>query len=117
MGPENDFSMKTWMNALDYTMDNTPVDISRKLSELQDFYSNKDYYPFEVSYQHNNGTEVRTRLQALPPRRAKNEIKIEADSGSVSAIFNFGIQNRADAICNMVLMITMIILMVGFSLL
>lgn len=116
--PENDFSMKTWMNALDYTLDRTPVDLERKLLEFQNFYDNKDYYPFEVYRQHSNGSVVEERLRpALAPLRSKNEIKIKADSGTIWAIFNFGIKNRVDALCNMVLIITIIILMMGFSML
>jgi cAMP-specific phosphodiesterase 4 len=115
--PENDFSMKTWMNALDFTMDNSPADLMPKVLEFQNFYNNKDYYPFEVSMHHPNGTIHNTRLRALAPRRSKNEIEIKADSGSVWAVFNFGVKNRVDALCNIVLIITIIALMMGFSLL
>lgn len=115
--PENDFSMKTWMNALDYTMGRTPSDIEQKIADFQSFYSNKDYYPFRVTLEQPNGTVINTRLRALAPRRTKNEITITADSGSVWAVFNFGIKNRVDALCNMMLIATIIALMMGFSLL
>lgn len=115
--PENDFSMKTWMNALEYTMGNNPLDLTQKMSEFQSFYNNKDYYPFEVSLRQPNGTIMYNRMRALKPLRSKNEIEIKADSGSVWAIFNFGIKNRVDALCNMILIITIIALMMGFSLL
>mmetsp|Transcript_90010 Transcript_90010/g.159368 ORF Transcript_90010/g.159368 Transcript_90010/m.159368 type:complete len:1285 (-) Transcript_90010:108-3962(-) len=115
--PENDFSMKTWMNALDYTMNNYPGDIPQRIKEFDHFYNNKDYYPVEVELTFGNGTKFNTRLPGRTPRRPSNRVDLEADSGKVQAVFNFEEKNGVDALCNIVLIITIITLMMGFSLL
>lgn len=115
--PENDFSMKTWMNALDYTLEKYPPDITSRIEELKKFYDNKDYFPFELSMSASNGTTFNKLLSAESPRRKRNEVVIKADSGSVTSIFNFASVNRVDSLCNIVLIITIIGLMMAFSLL
>jgi len=116
--PENDYSMKTWMNSLAFTLGRYGADaMERRLDDFEAFYDDKDYYPFEVHWHTNNGTSGNSRLQGRRPRRARNELEIKADSGSLRALFNFGSQNRIDAVCNMVLIVVIIILMMGFSML
>jgi len=115
--PENDFSMKTWMNSLDFTLGRYGTDVmQRRLSDFENFYSNKDYYPVQVQWDV-SGNMTTQRLKGRRPRRQQNELEIRADSGILRAVFNFGPQNRVDALCNMILIVVIIVLMMGFSML
>jgi len=116
--PENDYSMKTWMNSLEFTLGRYGAEtMENRLADFESFYGNKDYFPFEVYYTNRNGSSLSKRLKGRRPRRFQNELEIKAASGSLRAMFNFGSQNRIDALCNMVLIVVIIILMMGFSLL
>lgn len=115
--PENDFSMKTWMNSLEFSLGRYGTTVmQRRLADFENFYENKDYYPFEVQWDV-NGTSTSQRLKGRRPRRTQNELEIKADSGALRAVFNFGPQNRVDALCNMILIVVIIVLMMGFSML
>lgn len=114
--PENDFSMKTWMNTLYFTLQNHPNTMQERIDAFSSFYGTKDYFPFEVTWD-SNGTQTTQRLQGERPRRAANELEIYADSEVVKALFNFGKQNRTDATMNMCLITVIIFLMMGFALL
>eukprot|EP00927_Polykrikos_kofoidii_P087099 TRINITY_DN9953_c1_g2_i1.p1 TRINITY_DN9953_c1_g2~~TRINITY_DN9953_c1_g2_i1.p1 ORF type:complete len:715 (-),score=115.04 TRINITY_DN9953_c1_g2_i1:53-1945(-) len=114
--PENDFSMKTWLNSLDFTLSRHPWDLSRRIAEFESFYSDKDYFPYELQYDHlNNRTSL--RLAGRSPRRFANEQVVNADSDRFFATFNFDKRHQVDAMCNMILIALVITLMVGFSLL
>lgn len=114
--PENDFSMKTWMNSLDFTLERFPTDLKRRITEFESFYVNKDYYPYEVQWEGSNGTE-QMRLAGRRPRRQSNEQIVKADSDLFFATFNFDKRYQVDAMCNMILIALVIALMMGFSLL
>jgi len=115
--PENDFSMNTWMNSLDFTLVRYgPAVMQKRLREFEDFYNSMDYYPFEVRWKL-NGTSASLRLKGRRPRRLQSEVEFKADSGALKAMFNFGPQNRVDALCHMILIIVIILMMMGFSML
>lgn len=116
--PENDYSMKAWMNSLDFSLQRYGVDLLEdRVLDFEAFYENKDYYPFQVHWTSNNGTSGSKWLKRERPRRLANQLDIKANSGLVRAVFNFGSPNRDDAVANMILMIVIIILMMGFCLL
>lgn len=116
--PENDNSMKAWVDSLDFVRSRYGGDaLAGRLTDLESFFSDKDYHPFEVSWHGDGGGTSTARLGGSRPRRQKNEVTVEASSGGVRAVFNFGPQNRVDALCNIVLVMVVIMLMMGFSLL
>jgi len=113
--PENDFSMQTWVNSLDFAASNEPMEVQSKISHFMNFYNNKDYYPFDINLEWPNGTILHERRLDRVPRREKNTIEVKSDSGKIKSNFNFGGTNRVDALCNIILIITIIFLMMGFS--
>jgi len=114
--PENDFSMKAWMEALDYTLVNYPSELDDSVSGFQGFFADKDYFPYAITWTFLNDTSG-TRELGTAPRRASNSNTISAGSNRVQAQFNFQTNNVADAACNAALLVVVIVLMMGFSLL
>jgi len=116
--PDYDYSMTTWLDSLDFTLGRYGSSaMERRLADMEAFYDGKEYYPFEVSWEHGNGSLASRRLKGRKPRRPQNELEVKAASGSLRAIFNFRVQNRVDALCNILLIVVIILLMMGFSML
>jgi len=114
--PPNDFSMITWLDVVDVTAWEHPNDLEREIDGLERFYVDKNYFPFEMHALFRNSTEFVVVRKAMTPIRERNRIKIKAVSGRSWAIFNFRTPNQIDSLCNCMLIITIIILMMGSSL-
>merc|ERR1712110_255307 len=112
--PENDFSMQAWMNSLDLTLTRKEYDLRRRIKEFDYFYTNKGYQPYEVSWV-SNGTRQKEPLSGRKPTRKLSRHAVNSDSDAIEAMFNFGEQNKIDALFNIGLILMIIALMVGFS--
>lgn len=116
--PEDDFSMKAWVSSLDFSLQRYgSAKLLQRATEFATFYDDKGYQPFELVYWDSFNGSLSIELNGQKPRRKTNELVIKADSGLVTASFNFGASNRTESICNMALIVVIIILMMGFSLL
>jgi len=116
--PENDFSMRTWLDSLEHTLLHPLMDMELYIYDIETFYESMDYYPFELVWLPANATAaVHRRLKGSAPRRKRNRHEVSSNAGTVRALFNFGPQNRAEAIGNIVLICTIMAIMIGFSML
>lgn len=116
--PENDFSLKVWANLLSHTCAQYNLSsCDAALVDFEAFYTDKEYYPFEVDWTVPAASLRPKRLQGERPRRKSDILEVESDSGYVVALFNFGSKNRVEALCNMSLLASVMVLMVVFSVL
>jgi len=104
--------MKMWITVIADTCLRFPDDIPTLLTEMQAFYSEKDYLPYEVSCPMSDGKEHEYKLVgASAPGRKRNIVEIKEHGTTVH--FNFQTAYRVDAVCNCMLIVTIITLMLG----
>lgn len=119
--PEQDWSMKSWLDILEKTLVRHPDRFAAQLTQFGKFYQDMDYYPFEVRAK-NDPESLPTLVQDdLPwtglrpkPNRATNFVRHE--STSLECDFSFKRPNQVDSLMNVMLLLVVMILMVGFSL-
>jgi len=113
--PENDFSMKMWAEAVTDTASFFPASTGITLTDFEDFYSSKSYFPYEISYAYGNGTSAWQKLSVTrsPPRREQNKMEVEV--GSTKVMFNVTEPRRFDAACTCMLVTTIMLLIVSSS--
>lgn len=119
--PEQDWSMKSWLDILEKTNTRHPERFASQLNQFGKFYNDMDYYPFEVRAK-NDPDSLPTLVSAAlpwngdrsPPQRRTNSIRHESDS--LICEFNFKKPNQIDSLMNVMLLIVVMVLMVGFSL-
>lgn len=114
--PESDYSMTMWTNFLEDVANYEPQNLTSTITYLEEFYSDLSYYPYEVNLRYDNGTSQKMTLSSTAPARALAKIEVQANGGS-TVHFNFTKPQQIDSICNILLIITIIIAMVGSSLL
>jgi len=118
--PEQDWSMKSFLDVMEKTSSRAPNKFSWQLTEFGSFYAEKDYYPYSLRLV--AGATVPDEVAALlpwssekgPPNRAANSVQME--SGSLVAEFDFSKPNQIDSLMNVLLLLVVMVLMVGFSL-
>eukprot|EP00931_Biecheleriopsis_adriatica_P046559 TRINITY_DN26755_c0_g1_i2.p1 TRINITY_DN26755_c0_g1~~TRINITY_DN26755_c0_g1_i2.p1 ORF type:complete len:1269 (-),score=357.48 TRINITY_DN26755_c0_g1_i2:10-3816(-) len=114
--PENDFSMKMFTDLISYTAAEEPEFIPGVLDQLVTFYADSKFFPFEVQVDYRNGTIVTRDLGREKPNRFKSRMQIKASEGDTIAVFNFKHPHMIDSICNIALIVTIMILMIGSAL-
>lgn len=120
--PEQDWSMKSFLDVLEMTSARQPHKFEWQLLEFGTFYNDKDYYPFKLSLKDSDDGSMSPNVTSLlpwtsprgPPTRATNAVRLE--SASLVAEFNFRKPNQLDSLMNILLLVVVMILMVGFSL-
>jgi len=118
--PEQDWSMKSWLDILEKTSTRHPERFQKQLQQFGKFYGDMDYYPFEVKMKpgaavHANVSDALPWASARPPpQRSSNGVRHESDS--LVCEFNFKKPNQIDSLMNICLLVTVMVLMVGFSL-
>jgi len=110
--PEQDWSMKSWLFVVDLTIRRHPERLQAQIGEFEEFYGEKAYWPYRLANKATN--DVLHEFSRGSPVRSTNMNRYEA--GNVTCDFNFTEPNRVDSAMNMVLMLVIMILMVGFSL-
>merc|ERR1719265_955651 len=84
--PEQDWSMKSWLDILQKTSMRHPERFATQLKQFGLFYNNMDYFPYEVVVK--SGAVVDAKVLAAlpwrsdrsPPQRSTNSIKFESAS-------------------------------------
>jgi len=115
-----DLSMKSWLDVLDKTLERRPEHLSIMLKKFEDFYKDKSHYPFRLVAK--TGTVVPAAVSTVipwsssrsAPQRETNVFKQEGVL--LICEFNFQRPNQVDSVLNMLLLVVIVLLMVGFSL-
>jgi hypothetical protein len=118
--PEQDWSMKSWLDILEKESTRNPERFSYQLRRFANFYADMDYYPVKVELK--DGATVDPQVSAalpwdsgrMKPKRETNLMKHE--SASLTCEFNFKQPNQIDSVMNVMLLIVVMVLMVAFSL-
>jgi len=118
--PEQDWSMKSWIDILDKTVSQNPERLSSQTAKLEAFYADMDYFPFILALKEDKVGFASTVTDQLPwasrgkPDRKTNILRLE--SAQLVCEYNFKKPNQVDALMNVCLLIFVMFLMVGFSL-
>jgi hypothetical protein len=122
--PEQDWSMKSWLDILEKTSMRHPERFAAQLQQFGAFYDNMDYYPFEVRLKlgasvdpwrslHLNAA-LPWKASRPPPQRDSNTNPYETTS--LVCDFNFKKPNQIDSLMNVMLLLVVMVLMLSFSL-
>jgi len=118
--PEEDWSPHSFMDILEASYSRSPQHFPGQLQELVNFFSDKSYFPWHVRAK-SDLTHPAEVLQALPwiiqtgpPKRISNSVVF--GSTHILVEFDFSEPNRLDAWMNVVLLLLVMVLMIGFSL-
>jgi len=120
--PEQDWSIKSFLDVLEKTSVRKPETFAWQLEEFGSFYHQKDYYPYSLMVLPEAVAELSEVVTKQlpwtstrgPPARTTNSIRME--SASLVAEFNFSKPNQIDSLMNVLLLLVVMVLMVGFSL-
>jgi len=118
--PEQDWSMKSWLDILEKTVLRHPERLEQQLEKFQSFYEDLDFYPWSLRAKDNStlSVEALSKLPWIsprgPPTRRGNSIRQE--SALIVCEFNFKKPNQIDSLMNLLLLLVVMVLMVGFSL-
>jgi cAMP-specific phosphodiesterase 4 len=122
--PEQDYSMEGWLLILDTTATQHPERLAYLLTSFTDFFGSKDisHFPYRVEVKEKSIPKLSNASLAffpwikeggLPTRESNSNTYV---SENFICKFNFSEPNQTDSIMNMVLMCTVMVLMIGFSL-
>jgi len=114
--PEADFSMRVWADRLREQALEAPELLSEVLGDLELFYLDEGHYPFEASVELADGSSSLVRLSRPVPARERNRVQVRAAEGSTYLSFSFKGPNQVDALCNCLLITTIMVLMVASGL-
>lgn len=116
--PLVDHSMRHWVNEVSMALDDAhgSAEIVELLPEFVKFYSDLDYFPFELKAKFTNHTDALSWSFAPVPKQSYNAVHILSDSGRVKAWFDFRRSTQLDAQMNIMLTVFVILLLMGFSL-
>jgi len=118
--PEQDHSMRSWLVIIERSLLDHPERVDRQLQEFIDFYSRQDLYPWSLKAK--DPTRLSSSASAnLPwmsplgaPTRKGNSMRM--DTEHLSCEFNFKTPNQVDALLNVLMLLVVMVLIVGFSL-
>jgi len=118
--PVQDWSMKSWLNILEVAASQHPESFQEQLLRFGAFYADKGYYPYRLTAR--DGAVLSAEVLAAlpwefprgPPLRKANSVRHEG--ASLSCDFNFKKPHQNDSLMNILLLIVVTFLMVGFSL-
>mmetsp|Transcript_44586 Transcript_44586/g.80160 ORF Transcript_44586/g.80160 Transcript_44586/m.80160 type:complete len:1024 (-) Transcript_44586:39-3110(-) len=117
--PESDESMMSWIQRLDDMSLSRPDVLARELQKLEDFFKSLDYYPHKITAKPSSGLPIKS-LELLPWESQRGQ-PVRADSvqtresSSLICEFNFSAPNQMDAAMNLLMLIFVMVLMIGFS--
>jgi len=117
--PVSDFSTLAWVNFLDDTISvqgNSSQDFFEAVDDFKRFFKDRQYFPYEINVKLSNGTQNLMRLSRQVPARVRNRVKVVSTPGRVYATFNFTEPTQIDALCNCLLIITIMVMMIGSGL-
>lgn len=110
--PENDFSMRMWVETVSDTATLEVQYLDEVLANFTAFYSSSSYFPFQISVDYGNGTVAARSLRSETPSRSRATVEIQAAGTSTMASFDFTQPQQVDSICNCLLIVTIVLLMV-----
>jgi len=118
--PEQDWSMRSWLDVLEKAGSRHPDDFGRQLGRFEKFYAEMDYYPFRLEAKSGHGMPA-AAAELLPwqsPRGSPNRLgnAVRHESKKLVCEFNFKKPNQIDSLMNVLLLVVIMVLMVGFSL-
>jgi len=117
--PENDESMVSWIQRLEEVSLNRPDVLARELQKLEDFYESMDYYPYKITAK--SGQDLPSGSLDLLPWQTQRDHPIRSDSVQTQETetllceFNFRLPNQLDSAMNLLMLIFVMTLMIGFS--
>jgi hypothetical protein len=113
--PDQDWSMTSWSDLLERTLRDSPDRLEHHLGRLHVFYEEHNYYPFLVEIKSGNSPAALpwTSSRGAPVRK-DNVLKVESEFFICS--FNFATPNIIDSTMNVMLLLFIMALMIGFSL-
>eukprot|EP00927_Polykrikos_kofoidii_P028472 TRINITY_DN24855_c0_g2_i1.p1 TRINITY_DN24855_c0_g2~~TRINITY_DN24855_c0_g2_i1.p1 ORF type:complete len:1003 (-),score=207.04 TRINITY_DN24855_c0_g2_i1:122-2974(-) len=118
--PEQDWSMKSWLDIIDKTATRHPERLDWQLKKFADFYQSMDYYPWVLRAKADADLSD-IALRSLPwisprgkPDRLTNSNRHESDN--IVCEFNFKKPNQIDSLMNVLLLLVVMVLMICFSL-
>jgi len=114
--PQYDFSMAMWLDLIHDTAHMYPDEVLEVVGDFEAFYRDRSYFPFEIVWDYQNGTTPSLALSGGPPNHRRSEIKVKGEAGSTYAMFNFRGVHKVDSICNVLLILTILVLMLGSGL-
>jgi len=117
--PEQDWSMKSFLNVLEKASVSQPDRFRWQLEEFGTFYVDKDYFPYKLDAVSkanlpNNVTAALPWTSPRAPERMANSVRYE--SGNFVCDFNFTKPNQIDSMMNILLLLVVMAMMIGFSL-
>eukprot|EP00929_Paragymnodinium_shiwhaense_P000911 TRINITY_DN101105_c0_g1_i1.p1 TRINITY_DN101105_c0_g1~~TRINITY_DN101105_c0_g1_i1.p1 ORF type:complete len:922 (+),score=252.81 TRINITY_DN101105_c0_g1_i1:49-2814(+) len=118
--PEQDWSMKSWLDILEKTAQRHPDRLAHQIDKMHAFYDDMTYYPWTLRQKDKllDGTDAAAALPFTspkgPPERIANSNIYASDS--IICEFNFRRPNQIDSLMNVLLLVVVMVLMVGFSL-
>eukprot|EP00439_Symbiodinium_sp_Y106_P014980 s382_g2.t1 len=101
--PENDFSMRMWVETVSDTATLEVQYLDEVLANFTAFYSSSSYFPFQISVDYGNGTVAARSLRSETPSRSRATVEIQAAGTSTMASFDFTQPQQVDSICNCLL--------------
>lgn len=115
--PDQDWSMTSWMDVLEKTIKEHPERLQEQLDKFGAFYEERTYYPYRLERKPDNASEVAVGLWESSrgsPVRSGNVLKYE--NAVLVCSFNFQSPNQVDSAMNVLLLVFIMGLMIGFSL-
>lgn len=115
--PDQDWSMTSWMNVLEKTLQEHPERLQEQLEKFGAFYEERTYYPYRLERKPDDASATATYLWESSrgsPARLGNILKYE--NGILVCSFNFQSPNQVDSAMNVLLLVFVMGLMIGFSL-
>jgi len=114
--------MSSWLFVLEKTIARTPDKLGEKLTMFESFYTDMNYYPYSLRAKPGSGVRLANGSAALlpwsssrgPPNRRTNSVR--HDSADLECDFNFTHPYQIDSLMNILLLLVVMVLMVGFSL-
>jgi ankyrin repeat protein len=114
--PQYDFSMAMWLDLIHDTAYKYPDEVVEVVGDFEVFYRGRSYFPFEIVWDYQNGTTQSLALSGGAPNHRRSEIKVKGDAGSTYAMFNFRGAHQIDSLCNVLLILTIMLMMLGSGL-
>eukprot|EP00930_Biecheleria_cincta_P029080 TRINITY_DN2023_c0_g1_i1.p1 TRINITY_DN2023_c0_g1~~TRINITY_DN2023_c0_g1_i1.p1 ORF type:complete len:1370 (+),score=271.57 TRINITY_DN2023_c0_g1_i1:161-4270(+) len=114
--PENDFSMKMWVDRLQDTAWTDPTRVPHVLDLFKEAYEKELYFPYEFNVGYPNGSVETVHWRNKPNRIRSRMIIEDTVHGNTSAVFNFRDPLQVEACCSIGLILTIMFLMIGAAL-
>jgi len=114
--PTHDFSLEAWAQQLQDSVVNHPEEMEELVSDLDQFYSGKDYFPFEAACVFANNTVVHYSFSRPSPDNIASIVEVSSSDKRVTVKFDFGGELRKECTYRIGLVISIMIVLMAASL-